>query len=182
MKKYLFAGVAALALGVGVASANGMPPFGSDNDAAYAAKVWAAMVKLNLAGKNEIKAFPYEGTPPHGKMLELFYAKATIDGHTGDLVVKRNFGPKDVTKEQVLANPGKHLGSVTVMFRREKGYDPADKDWFWVKYMADGSLAKNAKGMRLAGKVAKGKDKGCIACHTLADGGDFLYTTDSIKY
>ena len=27
----------------------------------------------------------------------------------------------------------------------------------------------------LAGKVAKGKPKGCIACHSAAPGGDFMF-------
>ncbi|MFC3119331.1 cytochrome P460 family protein [Jhaorihella thermophila] len=166
---------------VGLAFADGMPPFGSDDDAAYAAKIWAAMESLNLAGDNAICALPYEGTDPHGMMLETFYTKATIDGHTGDLVVKRNYGPAGVSVEEVQADPAKHLGAITVMFRREAGFDPEDQDWFWVKFLPDGSLDKNPKGMRLAGKVAKGADKGCIACHSGAGGDDFLFTTDAIR-
>jgi len=173
------AGIAVLCFGAGVAAAQGMP-FGTDADAAYAAKIWAQMEEMNLAGEGMIRSAPYDGTPPHGKMLETFYTSATVDGHTGDLVVKRNFGPEGVTKDQVLSEPGKHLGAVTVMFRRDKGFDPEDKDWFWVKFLPDGSLDKNAKGMRLAGKVAKGMDAGCIACHSTAPGDDMLFTTDAL--
>ncbi len=32
--------------------------------------------------------------------------------------------------------------------------------------------------MKLAGRVAKGKPKGCIACHRGAAGGDYVYTHD----
>lgn len=179
--KRLLAAAVLVASAATAAQSDGMPPFGSDEDAAYAAKIWSAMESLNLAGDNAMHAFPYEGTDPHGMMLETFYAKATIDGHTGDLIVKRNYGPAGVSVEEVQMDPGKHLGAVTVMFRREAGFDADNQDWFWVKYLPDGSLDKNPKGMRLAGKVAKGADKGCIACHSGAGGEDYLFTTDAIK-
>ncbi|RMD48443.1 MAG: hypothetical protein D6832_03940, partial [Alphaproteobacteria bacterium] len=83
--------------------------------------------------------------------------------------------------DAVLAEPEKHLGAITVMFRREKGYDPDNQDWFWVKYRPDGSLDKNPKGMMLAGRVAKGADKGCIACHSGAGGDDYIFTTDAVR-
>jgi len=155
--------------------------FGTDDDAAYAAKVWKSMVKQHLAGPGSVITLPYEGTDPHGMLLETYFAKATIDGHTGDLIVKRNYGPADVEVDQVLANPSKHLGAITIMFRREAGYDEDNQNWFWVKFLPDGSLDKNPKGMRLAGRVAKGADKGCIACHQGADGGDYLFGTNAIK-
>jgi len=153
-----------------------VPPFGEKSDIGFAGKIWSAMVTQKLAGPDEIHSAPYEGTEPHGMMLELFVSKATIDGRTGDLIVKRNFGPAGVTKEEVTNNPDKHLGAITVMFRREAGFDPADKNWFWAKFLPDGSLDKNPKGMSLAGKVAKGADVGCIACHSAADGGDMVYS------
>jgi DNA polymerase III alpha subunit (gram-positive type) len=153
-----------------------MPPFGSEGDVGFAGKIWAAMLDQNLAGPDMLRAAPYEGTDPHGMMLELFTTKANIDGREGDLIVKRNFGPVGVTADQVLENPEKHLGAITVMFRREAGYDEDTKNWFWVKFLPDGSVDKNPKGLSLAGKVAKGMDVGCIACHSAADGDDFVYS------
>ena len=176
--KTIFATLAASVV-AGAALAGGMPPFGSDEDVGYAKKIWAAMQAQNLVGPDMLRARPYEGTEPHGMMLETFYTKATIDGHTGEMIVKRNFGPAGVDADTVLMDPSKHLGAITVMFRREKGFDPEDKDWFWVKFLPDGSLDKNPKGMQLAGKVAKGADKGCIACHSGADGGDFVFTSNA---
>ena len=179
MKKFAAPALAAaLMMAAPQAFAEG-PPFGKPEDQAYAAKVWAAMEAMNLAGDHMIRAFPYDGTDPHGKMLETFYATATIDGHTGALIVKRNFGPEGVDADQVLADPGKHLGAVTVMFKREEGYDPDNQDWFWAKFLPDGSLDKNPKGMALAGRVAKGAKKGCIACHSGAGGDDYIFTTDA---
>jgi len=179
MKSKLFAGIAAIALSAGIAHA--APPFGTKADTDYAAAIWAQMVDMGLAGPNRIESLPYEGTAPHGMMLQTFYTHATVNGHTGTLIVKNNYGPKDVTKDQVLAAPDKHLGAVTVMFRREKGFDADNQDWFWAKFLKDGTLDKNAKGMQLAGMVAKGADVGCIACHSGADGGDYLFTTNAIK-
>jgi hypothetical protein len=163
------------------ANSQDMAPFGSDHDAGYATQIWAAMQEQRLAGPDSIFSFPYEGTDPHGMMLETFYTKATVEGQTGDLVVKRNYGPVGVTADEVMANPAAHLGAITVMFRREAGYDTDNKDWFWVKFLPDGSIDKNPKGMRLAGKVAKGMDVGCIACHTGADGDDYVFTSNAFK-
>jgi len=172
--------VGTLAAPVSVAVAQDMAPFGTPHDVGFAGQVWGAMLDANLAGPNAIHARPYEGTDPHGMMLETFYSKATIDGHTGDLIVKNNYGPAGVTEEQVQNEPGKHLAAITVMFRREAGYDSDNQDWFWAKFLPDGTLDKNGKGMALAGRVAKGLDQGCIACHTAAGGDDYLFTTDAI--
>jgi len=180
IKSAVIAFAVAASVGLSV-SAQSMPPFGSDGDVGYAKLIWDAMQAQNLVGPNKIFSSPYEGTDPHGKMLETYYTTATINGHTGDLVVKRNYGPVGVTREQVLSDPAKHLGAITVMFRREAGFDPETKDWFWVKFLPDGSLDKNGKGMQLAGKVAKGMDVGCIACHTSAGGDDFVFTSDAYK-
>ena len=97
------------------------------------------------------------------------------------VLVKRNYGGDGVSKTAVADNPGKFLKAITVMFKRN-GYDAETRDWFWVKYNPDGSLAKNPAGMMLAGKVAKGKPKGCIACHTAAPGDDFVYNSNADRY
>ncbi|WP_372885081.1 hypothetical protein [Shimia sp.] len=176
MKKHWIAG--AFLTGIaGLAWAQDAP-FGTEDDAAYAARLWAVMDEMNLVGEGMIRAFPYDGVAPHGMMLETFYTSATVDGHSGDLLVKRNYGPEGVTSDAVLQDPDKHLGAVTVMFRRESGYDADNQDWFWVKYLPDGSLDKNPKGMRLAGRVAKGADAGCIACHS--GEADYVFTSDHI--
>ncbi|WP_101066294.1 cytochrome P460 family protein [Roseovarius salinarum] len=177
MKRTLSTAIATLALAGGAALAQDAP-FGTETEIGYAADLWGVLEEMNMVGADAVRAFPYEGVAPHGMMLETFYTEATVNGHTGDLLVKRNYGPEGVSKEQVLANPDKHLGAVTVMFRREAGYDADNDNWFWAKYLPDGSLDKNPKGMELAGRVAKGADKGCIACHSGA--GDYVFTTDAI--
>ena len=178
MKKLMLGAALLAGMGASMAISQDMPPFGSDDDAAYAAAIWGTMTAMNLAGASQIHVAPYEGTDPHGMMLETFFAAATVNGHTGDLIVKRNYGPEGVSAEAVMSNPEGHLAAVTVMFRREAGYDPDNQDWFWAKYLPDGTLDKNPAGMMLAGMVAKGADVGCIACHINAGGDDYVFTAD----
>ena len=153
--------------------------FGTDADAEYAALLWDVMAEGRLVGDNALYGYPYPGVEPHGALLETFYTEATVDGHTGALIVKRNFGPAEVTENEVIGDPDGHLAAVTIMFRREDGYDPDNQNWFWVKYLPDGSLDQNPAGMSLAGRVAKGADQGCIACHSAE--ADYLFTTDAIE-
>jgi len=157
------------------------PPFGTPDDVRYAADLWKAMTETRLVGKNTIISTPYKGMHPHGAFLDTLDTRISVNGHSGDVIVKKNFGGEGISKEAVANDPQKWLRAVTVMFRREKGYDNDNRDWFWVKYAPDGSVMKNPKGMALAGRVAKGMSEGCIACHTAAPGGDMIYNHDRMK-
>ena len=168
-------GVAALLASTGLVNSQDMAPFGGEKDVAYSQTLWDAITEARLIGANAIQSRPYEGTEPHGFVLETLYDKITINGHSGTVIVKRNYGPEGVTVDEVANDPGKHLAAVTVMFQREAGYDDDNKNWYWAKYLADGSLDKNPAGMQLAGRVAKGADAGCIACHSGADGEDYEF-------
>ncbi len=176
MKKFLTSSILALGLLATPLAAQDVP-FGTDEDADYAALIWDVMVSARLAGEGSVITRPTDGgVEQHGRMLETFYSSGTIDGHTGDLIVKRNYGPEGVTSDQILQDPSKHLGAITVMFRREAGFDEDNKNWFWVMFLPDGTVGKNPAGMRMAGRVAKGADIGCIACHSAEE--DRVYTTD----
>lgn len=173
----LATGIAAAGLAT-VASSQDQAPFGTEEDVAYADTLWDTLVEANLAGDDAINTVPYEGTEPHGLILETLYRDLEVDGHTGLVIVKRNYGPEGLTVADVQRDRREHMGSITVMFQREEGYDPENNNWFWAKYLADGSLDKNPKDMQLAGRVAKGADQGCIACHTGAEGDDYVFTFD----
>ena len=147
-----------------------MPPFGNTNDVSYAHELWN---KLEMMGFNSKASKLYTGSPPHGKVREVLEGK--VDGNL--IVLKRNYGGKGVSVDSVSSDRSKYLKAITVMAKRP-GYDPDDKDWFWVKYAPDGTIMKNPKGMKLAGKVAKGMPVGCIACHAAAPGNDFLFIQD----
>lgn len=143
-------------------------PFGNPDDVAYASTLWDEM---NKSGLNKMPATLYVGGPPHGKVREVLEGK--INGKR--VIVKRNYGGKGVSVKTVAANRSKYLKAITVMAKREAGYDSDNKDWFWAKYKPNGELHANPKGMLLAGRVAKGMKVGCIACHKSASGNDLVF-------
>lgn len=70
---------------------------------------------------------------------------------------------------------GKRTG-INVMYR-VKGADPTNNDWYWFRYLEDGSMARTspAEGNRaMAGKVAS-----CIECHRKAAGNDLVFANDA---
>ncbi|MBT8436269.1 MAG: cytochrome P460 family protein, partial [Gammaproteobacteria bacterium] len=98
-------------------------------------------------------------------------------GKLHDIIVKRNYGGEGVSIVNVANQPAKYLQAITVMLKRP-GYDPENRDWFWVRYRPDGSIDSNPEGVMLAGKVAKGEAEGCIACHAAAPGDDMVFLRD----
>ena len=176
MRKILPLFIVAILVMVGAASCSSTkqtgkmmkPPFGQPADVAYAKMLWR---NLNEVGLNRAPATLYVGGPPHGKVREVLESK--INGKR--VIVKRNYRGKGITVKSVARNRAKYLKSITVMAKRDTGYDAANNDWFWVKYKPDGTLFTNPKGMKLAGRVAKGMNKGCIACHKSASGNDLVF-------
>lgn len=162
----------------GMSDGDAQPPFGGPDSVGYAGDLWHRLQDARLVGDNTIHVTPYVGQEPHGAILETMEGSLTVNGVTGPAIVKKNYVGDGLTKEQVINNYDRHLDSVTVMFKRERGYDPDHQDWFWVKYNPDGSVQKNPKGMALAGRVAKGAPKGCIACHQAAPGNDYIFNHD----
>ena len=151
-------------------------PFSGPDSVSYSHDLWAAMGAAKLVGADSENPAPYKGVHPHGAILTTATSAVTIDGHEGTVIVKKNYGGEGVSTDAVASDPAKFLKAVTVMFKREDGYDAENQNWFWAKYKPDGSLHSNDKGMQLAGRVAKGKPKGCISWQTAAPGGDYIYT------
>ncbi len=149
--------------------------FGDADNVAFAKKLWQAMEDLNLTGNSLKPDKPYTGIHPHGTVLETLIDKIIVDDREGEVLLKRNYGGAGVSIASVGSNREKFLNDLTVMFKREKGYDDDNQDWFWAKFNSDGSLDMNPRGKKLAGRLAKGKAKGCIACHKGAPGGDYLF-------
>ncbi len=159
-------------------------PFGTASSVTYAALVWNAMDGDLFVGPDAIVTYPYQGSMPHGELLEIVTSHARIDGHEGMLIIKKNYmgsgGDDRITAEMVANDPDRYLDAVTIMFQRERGYDPDNMDWFWAKYGPEGTVMTNPMGMSLAGRVAKGADEGCIACHVAAPGGDYVFSHDRL--
>lgn len=146
-----------------------------DANVKYSKDLWGALEKAGLAGKSAKADAPYKGQAPHGAVLETITSEVSVGSQKGKVVVKRNYDGEGVSVDAVKADRAKYIKAVTVMFKREDGYDKDNNNWFWVKYKPDGSLHTNPKGMMLAGRVMKGADKGCIACHSAVKDKDFIF-------
>ena len=151
------------------------PLFGGPKDVAFAKAVWKA-AKGYESWKLNSKIF--KGMSPHGKQFRLFSTFVTVGGKDYPVILKDNYGGRGVTPERVTKDPKAWLKAVTIMLKREAGYDKENKDWFYAKYSKDGVIAKNSKGVSLVGRVGKGMNRGCISCHAQAGGGDFLFSND----
>ena len=153
--------------------------YGGDDDVDSAKSLWGALAREHLVGSKVIHSTPYQGVHPHGAVLETLDAVVNVDGHTGAVIVKRNYGGSGASKTTVATNPERYLRAITVMFKRERGYDADNKDWFWVQYSPSGEVVKDMQGRALAGRVAKdSQTEGCIACHKSAPGGDYVFNHD----
>ena len=149
--------------------------YGGADDVAFAEDLWGAMRQARLVGDDATAGNPYVGTHPHGAILEVDMQTITVRGVASEVVSKRSYRGIGATIEDVQADRASFIQDVTVMFKREAGYDPIAQDWFWAKYNPDGTLDATPNGVQLAGRIAKGKPKGCIACHLKAAGGDLLF-------
>jgi len=176
--RYLATALIVLSVSAGK-SAYADGPFGGHDDISYAATLWATMVKEGLVG-TEAKALKpfFGGAKPHGMILELAHQNMTVGEHTGFLVVKRNYDGDGATVKSVSKDRAKYLGSVTIMFTREEGYDADNLNWFWAKYHPDGSLYQKGT-LKMAGRINKGatpeENRGCLYCHSSAGGGDYIF-------
>lgn len=173
--------IAVAAVALTGASHSETSPFGDPDSVSYAGKLWKELDRKHLVGAGATLGKHYQGVHPHGMVLDTIEGRLKVKGHKGHVIVKRNYGGDGVSTANVANDPDQYLQAVTVMFRRKPGYDPENKDWFWAKYTPTGEIMKNPKGMQLAGRVAKGESKGCIACHKSAPGGDMVYLHDRLK-
>lgn len=108
----------------------------------------------------------YGGNDPHGMLLTTYTnpvaATALTAGETsmpdGAIVIKENY------------TPDRALAAITVMYKRA-GYDAEHSDWFFAKFLPDGSLDTGPNGMALEGRVP-----GCQGCHIAQASQDYLYS------
>jgi hypothetical protein len=117
-----------------------------------------------LAGKTGLR----EGEGPHGDFVQTFANKIALDSPTalpyGAVLVAENY------------DADKKLKDITVMYR-SKAADPQHNDWYWLKYLPDGSIARTPE--KEGKKPIAGKVSSCIECHARAGGKDFVYANDS---
>lgn len=158
----------------------GMPSGGSA-DTKYAADLWNALLAADLVGPKAIQTRPYPGQPPHGAVLQYIDTTLTVNGQSGSVIVMGNFAGVGVSIDNVARNPKRYLTAVTVMYKRAN-YDPDNANWFWVRYLTDGTLDKDPQGLALAGRIGKADPPtGCIKCHLAAPGNDRVFNNNRIK-
>ena len=163
----LFAGLAQIPN-----KARGGEAFGGPADVKFSEQLWQAMTDARLVGNQSITAMPYQGSV-HKTILVTLDSTLGVGDHTGAVIVKKMYQGPDVSIESVFDDPAKNLKIVAVMYQREKGYDPDNQDWLYVKYNPDGTPQLNKKGMLMAGRAGK-----CISCHESAPGDDYIYSYD----
>lgn len=109
----------------------------------------------------------YQGQEPHGMLLTTYVnetaltaleAGAPISIPEDGFVIKENYSPEGM------------LGAVTVMYK-VPGYNADHNDWWWAKYLPDGSLDTAPNGMEMEGRVP-----GCQSCHIQAADNDYVIT------
>ncbi len=145
-------------------------PFGGPEDVKFSQHLWAAMTDARLVGNQSITAMPYKGSV-HKTVLITFDSTVRVGDHTGVVIVKKMYQGPEVSVQEVLDDPSQNLKIVAVMFKREKGYDATNQDWFYTKYNPEGTPQKNKKGKLMAGRAGK-----CIGCHRSAPGDDFVFS------
>ena len=152
-----------------VATAEPQPEFGRDGPDTTGAALWAYLQSENYQdtwtlwpGRGEL----YEGQEPHGLLLTTYLndvALGAVENRSGTM-------PEGsiVAKENYM--PDKTLAAVTVMYK-VAGYNPDHNDWFFTKFLPDGTLDKMPNGMAMEGKIP-----GCQGCHSAKRDNDYLYT------
>lgn len=81
------------------------PSFGDEKSIAHAEKLWQAMSDAQLVGTNAFISTPYEGTHPHGTVLDTIDGSLTVEGHSAEVIVKRNYIGEGLTREMVANDP-----------------------------------------------------------------------------
>ncbi len=118
---------------------------------------------LNKSGYQSWPLWPgkpkfYPGRFPHGALLTTYVSKGTYQAvmgkagsiPSGEFIVKENY----TTEKQLIA--------ISVMYK-QAGYNTEGGDWFWLKYLPDGTIQ------------AEGKVGGCIGCHAAVQSNDWLF-------
>lgn len=179
----MYAAAALAVIGVSViavpAQTQDKMPFGDKKDVNFAEELWKVMKQAKMVGPDRMNSKAFEGNEPHGAIQQVLSLDIKMRGRSGKAIVKMNhMAGEGVKVENIYADPDKFLAAYTVMFKRESGYDPENKDWFWAKYDAKGNLdVMMPGGPKMAGRIAKGMPDGCIACHTGAGGADLEVLT-----
>lgn len=104
---------------------------------------------------------------PHGTLTPTYANKVAADDPQnlpiGSVLVREDYDDKR-----------KRL-SISVMYR-VKAYDKDHGNWYWLKYLENGTVARGKDNKPISGKVAS-----CRECHAKAGDNDFVFSNDTAK-
>lgn len=156
-------------------------PFGNDEEIVEAEELFSQAQDQDYSKMvdSDWQLFPNTTNPttsnaPHGAGFASIFVNDTFtnsadksDPDVGSVIIKHNLNSENLDD----------LDSITMMVKREDGYDPAHHNWFWAKLDPQGNVSANPTGMMLAGRVGTtdGEGAGCLGCHQ-ADPTDFIIT------
>jgi hypothetical protein len=132
---------------------------------------WSYLIKKDAA-YNTWKVIARENTVdgienPHRSISKTYANNIAADDPKnlpiGSILVREDYDDK--RKRQ----------NISVLYRI-KDYDKEHGNWYWIKYQENGSVARDSNDKVIAGKVAS-----CIACHSKANGNDFVFSNDGAK-
>ena len=168
-------------------------PAGKPADVDEARQLWLVLEQEHMVGEHAELLKPFIGAArPHGWVLEVDSRVIQVGRHRGFVVVKKNYNGDTLSDKPTIAEVEKdrrrYLKAITIMFKREPGYDPDNQNWFWAKYHPDGrlfSMHKMGMTIAMAGRLMKGgtspdRNRGCIYCHSSAGGGDYIFYPDIV--
>lgn len=160
-----------LAHGPGARAESTIDNYGLAADVEFAGRLWTALKKHRWVGDKRRTAKPQTGKRPHGVVQQITKGELEVAGRTGRILVKANHRGTNATVAGVERDANRYLSGYAVMYRREAGYDPANRDWFWVVFDRDGAVL-TFENKAIAGRVDTGATNGCIGCHKKVGGRD----------
>jgi hypothetical protein len=109
-----------------------------------------------------------KGESPHGDFLRSYANPVAV----GD---PANLPPGSILVLEDYATDQKTRTGINILYR-VKGYDPANGDWYWMKYNQNGTVVRTAP--EEGSKPVAGRVMTCIECHRKAGGNDLVYSND----
>ena len=156
-------------------------PFGNDGEIVEAEELFSQARDQNYSKltNSNWQLFPTTTNPvasdaPHGAGFASIFVNSTFaksadksNPDVGSVIIKNNLDSEVLTD----------IDSITMMVKKEDGYDPEHHNWFWAKLDPQGNVAANPMGVMLAGRVGttEGEGAACLGCHQ-QDSSDFIIT------
>jgi hypothetical protein len=109
-----------------------------------------------------------KGQSPHGEFIRTYNNPVAISDPA-------NLPPGSILVLEDYTADRKTRTGINILYR-VKGYDPANHDWYWMKYHENGTVVRTAP--QQGSKPVAGRVAACIDCHRKAGGNDLVFSND----